>query len=99
MLWTLLTPLLNTAILTIALSQLMRFEVTNYPIYLLVGYLVWTLFTQTTTQAMNNLIWGSNLIHRIYIPRTIVCDPPLHRVLQISKLVVMLVIGKGPLVL
>ncbi|MBN1667531.1 MAG: ABC transporter permease [Anaerolineales bacterium] len=69
-LWTLLNPLLNTAVLTIALSQLMRFEVGNYPVYLLVGYLVWTFFTQTTTQAMNTLIWGSNLIKRIYIPRT-----------------------------
>jgi ABC-type polysaccharide/polyol phosphate export permease len=69
-LWTLLNPLLNTAVLTIALSQLMRFEVGNYPVYLLVGYLVWTFFTQTTTQAMNTLIWGSNIIKRIYIPRT-----------------------------
>jgi len=68
--WTLLNPLLNTAVLTIALSQLMRFEIGNYPIYLLVGYLVWTFFTQTTTQSMNTLVWGSNLIKRIYIPRT-----------------------------
>ena len=43
--WTLLNPLLNTVVLTIALSQLMRFEVENYPIYILVGYLVWNFFT------------------------------------------------------
>lgn len=68
--WTLLNPLLNTLVLTIAFSQIFRFDIANYPIYLLSAYLAWTFFTQTTTTAMNTLIWGSNLIKRIYIPRT-----------------------------
>jgi ABC-type polysaccharide/polyol phosphate export permease len=70
-LWTLLNPLLNTLVLTIAFQQIMRFDVENYTIYLLVGLLFWTFFSQTTTQAMNTLIWGSNLLKRIYVPRTI----------------------------
>jgi len=70
-LWTLLNPLLSTLVLTIAFSQLFRFEVKNYAIYLLVGFLFWNFFSQTTTQSMNTLIWGSSLLKRIYIPRTI----------------------------
>ncbi len=70
-LWTLLNPLLNTLVLSIALSQLLRFHVDNYPIYLLVGLLVWQFFSQTTMTAMNNLVWGSVLIKRIYLPRTV----------------------------
>ncbi|MFN2150174.1 MAG: ABC transporter permease [Anaerolineales bacterium] len=69
--WTLLNPLLNTLVLTIAFSQLLRFEVEHYAIYLLVGLLVWNFFSQTTTHAMNTLVWGSSLIKRIYVPRTI----------------------------
>lgn len=69
--WTLLNPLLTTLVLTIAFSQLLRFEVKNYPIYLLTGLLFWNFFAQTTTQAMNTLIWGSSLLKRIYVPRTI----------------------------
>jgi ABC-type polysaccharide/polyol phosphate export permease len=69
--WTLLNPLLNTLVLTIAFSQLLRFEVEHYAIYLLVGLLVWNFFSQTTTQAMNTLVWGSSLIKRIYVPRTV----------------------------
>jgi len=69
--WTLLNPLLNTLVLTIAFSQLLRFNVKNYAIYLLVGLLVWNFFSQTTTHAMNTLVWGSSLIKRIYVPRTI----------------------------
>ncbi len=70
-LWTLLNPLLSTLVLTIAFQQIMKFQVENYTIYLLVGLLFWTFFSQTTTQAMNTLIWGSNLLKRIYVPRTI----------------------------
>ncbi|MBN2147319.1 MAG: ABC transporter permease [Anaerolineales bacterium] len=69
--WTLLNPLLSTLVLTIAFSQIFRFEIANYPIYLLVGFLFWNFFSQTTTQAMNTLIWGSSLLKRIYVPRTI----------------------------
>lgn len=70
-LWTLLNPLLNTLVLTIVFSQLFRFDIDNFPVYLLIGLLVWNFFAQTTTQAMSTLIWGSNLLKRIYIPRTI----------------------------
>jgi ABC-type polysaccharide/polyol phosphate export permease len=70
-LWTLLNPLLNTLVLVVVFAQLFRFQVDNYPIYLLVGLLFWNFFAQTTTQAMNTLIWGSSLLKRIYIPRTI----------------------------
>lgn len=71
LIWTLLNPLLNTLVLTIAFSQLMRFEVKSYPIYLLTGLILWNFFSQTTLQAANTLVWGSGLLRRIYIPRTI----------------------------
>lgn len=69
--WTLLNPLLNTVVLTIAFSQILRFPVKDYPIYLLAGLLFWNFFAQTTTHAMNTLIWGSNILKRIYVPRTL----------------------------
>ncbi len=70
-LWTLLNPLMTTIVLTVALSQLFRFEIENYPVYLLAGLIAWNFFSQTVTQVMNTLIWGSSLMKRIYVPRTI----------------------------
>ncbi|HIE57380.1 MAG TPA: ABC transporter permease [Anaerolineales bacterium] len=70
-LWTLLNPLLTTIVLTIAFSQLFRFKMENYPVYLLSGLIAWNFFSQTLTQIMNTVIWGSNLVKRIYVPRTI----------------------------
>jgi len=69
--WTLLNPLLTTIVLSIAFSQLFRFQIENYTIYLLVGLILWSFFSQATTQSMSTLIWGSSLIKRIYVPRTI----------------------------
>ncbi|MCS6906685.1 MAG: ABC transporter permease [Anaerolineales bacterium] len=69
--WTLLNPLLNTLVLTIVFSQIFRFDVPNYPIYILSGLLFWNFFAQSTLDAMDTLVWGSSLLKRIYIPRTI----------------------------
>lgn len=69
--WTLLNPLLNTLVLTIALSQILRSQLVNFPVYLLVGFLFWNFFFQSTNDAMHTLIWGSSLIKRVYVPRTI----------------------------
>ncbi len=68
--WTLLNPLGMMLVLTLAFSQIFRFATVNgYPAYVLSGLLPWNLFSQATTAAMVNLIWGGGLLHRIYIPR------------------------------
>ena len=68
--WTLLNPLGMMLVLTLAFSQIFRFATVNgYPTYVLSGLLPWNFFSQATTAAMVNLIWGGGLLHRIYIPR------------------------------
>jgi ABC-type polysaccharide/polyol phosphate export permease len=69
--WTLLNPLLNMAVMTVAFSALFRSTVTNYAVYVLTGLLWWNFFTQTTTYAMSSLVWGGGLLKRVYIPRTL----------------------------
>ena len=69
--WTMLNPLGMMVVLTIAFSHIFRFETEyGYPSYVLSGLLAWNFFSQTTTAAMVNLVWGGGLLHRIYIPRT-----------------------------
>jgi ABC-2 type transport system permease protein len=69
--WTLLNPLLNMAVLTIAFSSLFQFTLKDYPVYVLTGLIAWNFFTSTTLFAMSSLVWGSSLLKRIYVPRTI----------------------------
>lgn len=69
--WTMLNPLLIMAILTLVFSSLFRVAVEHYAVYLLSGLVLWNFFSQTTTLAMSELVWGGGLFHRIYIPRTV----------------------------
>lgn len=71
MLWTLLNPVLYMTVMMIVFSHLFRFQLPNYPVYLFSGLIAWNFFSQTTIQAMNALIWGSNLMKRVYVPRSI----------------------------
>lgn len=69
--WTMLNPLGMMLVLTIAFTEVFRFETTySYAAYVLSGLLVWNFFSQTTTASMVNLVWGGGLLHRIYVPRT-----------------------------
>jgi ABC-type polysaccharide/polyol phosphate export permease len=68
--WTMLNPLGMMIVLTIAFSQIFRFNTPNYTVYILSGLLVWNFFSQTTTSAMVSLVWGGSLLKRIYIPRS-----------------------------
>jgi ABC-type polysaccharide/polyol phosphate export permease len=69
--WTLLNPLLSMVVLTIAFSTFFRSSLEHYPVYVLSGLIFWNFYTQTTTYAMNSLVWGGGLLKRIYLPRTI----------------------------
>ncbi len=69
--WTMLNPLLMMVVLTLVFSHLFRWDLPNYPVYLLSGTLLWNFFAQTTTLGMQQLVWGGALLHRIYVPRTV----------------------------
>ena len=69
--WTLLNPLLNMAVMTVAFSAVFQHAVAFYPVYVLTGLLWWNFFAQTTTYAMSSLVWGGGLLKRVYVPRTI----------------------------
>jgi ABC-2 type transport system permease protein len=72
-LWTMLNPLLMMIVLTFVFSEVFRQSIISrsYSAYALAGLLLWNFFSQTTTGAMSELIWGGGLLHRIYLPRAI----------------------------
>lgn len=67
--WTMLNPLGMMVILTLVFAQLFH-RVQGYPAYVLSGLVAWNFFSQTTSAAMSQMVWGSTLLHRIYLPRT-----------------------------
>ena len=69
--WTLLNPLLTMVVLTIVFSQLVRFNVENYSVYILSGLVVWNFFSSSTQAAMGEMIWSGALLNRIYMPKSV----------------------------
>ena len=68
--WTMLSPLGTTLVLTIVFSKIFGGS-SVYAVYVLSGLICWTFFVQTTTDSINNLVWGGGLLRRIYVPRTV----------------------------
>lgn len=69
-LWTLLNPLLMMIVLSIVFSQLFgRFEIENYPIYLLSGQVIFNFFSEATTNSMSAIIGNAPLLKKVYIPK------------------------------
>lgn len=68
--WTMLGPLGTMLVLTIAFSAVLSRGIPSYPAYVLSGLMAWTFFSQTTNTAMRYIVWGSNLMKRIYVPST-----------------------------
>lgn len=68
-LWTLLNPLLMMVVLSIVFSRLFRFDIDNYPLYLLSGQVVFTFFSTSTTMSMSAILDNAPLIKKVYVPK------------------------------
>jgi ABC-type polysaccharide/polyol phosphate export permease len=69
--WTMLNPLGTMLIMTLVFYQIFHVQQPNYPIYVLTGLISWAFFAQTTLAAPQTLLWSGNLVHRVYMPRTV----------------------------
>ena len=68
-LWTLLNPLFMMIVLSVVFSNLFKFDVENFPVYLLSGQLIFNFFSESTTNAMSAILANSSLIKKIYVPK------------------------------
>jgi ABC-2 type transport system permease protein len=66
-----LQPLLTMLVLTVVWSSIFRFDIANYPVYVLSGLLFWNFFQQGTIAAMNSLRGNAQLLTRLPVPRWI----------------------------
>lgn len=69
LLWTVLNPLLMMLILCFVFSQLFRFDIENYAIYVLSGQVIFNYFQISTTDAMMSILNNGTLIKKVYIPK------------------------------
>lgn len=68
-LWTLLNPLFMMIVLSVVFSNLFKFDVENFPVYLLSGQLIFNFYSESTTNSMSAIISNAPLIKKIYVPK------------------------------
>ncbi len=70
-LWSFLNPLFYMAVLYVIFSELFRFDVENYPVYLLSGIVMFNFFSEATTLSMNSILNNASLINKVCVPKYI----------------------------
>jgi ABC-2 type transport system permease protein len=72
--WSLLKPLLLFAILYVVFVKFLKLGagIKHYPIYLLLGIVLWNFFIEMTSQSLSSVVGRGDLIRKISIPRWII---------------------------
>ena len=69
--WSMLNPLLIMVVLTFVFSNVFRNSIPNFPVYCLIGRLIYGFFSQSTNQCMKVIVRKSALIKKVYIPKSL----------------------------
>ena len=69
--WSLLRPLLLFLILYVVFVKFLKIgnSIEHYPVYLLLGIVIWNFFLEMTVQSLGSIVGRGDLIRKIKIPR------------------------------
>ncbi len=70
-LWSILNPLMIMVIMVMIFSNMFRFEIVNYPVYLIIGQTIFNFVSEATNQAMWSITGNSGLLKKTYVPKCI----------------------------
>lgn len=100
-LWSFLNPLLTMLVQYLVFSTLFKSNVENFALYLLVGIVCFSFFSEATSMSLTSIVGNASLITKVYVPKYIY---PLSRVISslvnfgfslIPLFAVMLITGAG----
>ncbi len=69
--WSVLNPLLNMALMSMIFSTIFKRNIENFPIYYLTGSLIWGLFSNSTNHALTSLVDNKKLLIKVKLPMSI----------------------------
>ena len=69
--WSVLNPLLMMVVMTAVFSYMFKFNIEHFPLYLILGNILFGLMSTATTTAMKSIVDSSSLIKKIRIEKAI----------------------------
>jgi len=72
-LWSLGKPLMLFGVLLVVFTKMFKLggAIANYPVYLLLGIVLWTYFVESTFSSMSSIVGKGELIRKVYFPRIV----------------------------
>ncbi|HLA22805.1 MAG TPA: ABC transporter permease [Nitrosopumilaceae archaeon] len=71
-LWSFLEPLLMLAVLYFVFSTILKSDIQDYPLYLLIGLIIWYVFSRSSTLGLSSLLDKAGIIQKIYFRRELI---------------------------
>jgi ABC-2 type transport system permease protein/lipopolysaccharide transport system permease protein len=100
--WSMLNPLLMMLVTAMVFSNIFRFEIKNFAVYLLTGQIIFNFYSESTNFAMGSILDNASLIKKIYVPKYLfpisrVASCGVNLLLTIPAIFVVLLITKQPI--
>jgi lipopolysaccharide transport system permease protein len=70
--WTFLEPLLMLTILFFVFTNIIKGNIENYPLYLLLGLVIWYMFSRATSMGSSSLLDKAGIISKVYFRHEII---------------------------
>ncbi len=70
-LWSILNPLMIMGIMVIVFSNMFRWNIQYYPVYLIIGQTIFNFISEATNQAMWSITGNAALMKKVYVPKYI----------------------------
>lgn len=99
--WSVLNPLMVMVVMYLVFSHMFRFEVENYPVYLLIGQTLFTFMTEATNQAIYSISGNGALLKKVYVPKYVftlskVTSSLVNLMFSLGAMIIVLFITKTP---
>ncbi|AGH39206.1 ABC transporter integral membrane subunit [Bibersteinia trehalosi USDA-ARS-USMARC-188] len=69
--WSILNPLLMMMVLVVVFSNIFRFDIPNFPVYLLAGQVIFGFMAEATNSSANAIVENAPLLKKTYLPKYI----------------------------
>lgn len=69
--WSILNPLSIMLVMVMVFSNMFRFEIENYPVYLIIGQTLYNYMNSSTTHAIYSILDNGALLKKVYVPKYI----------------------------
>jgi lipopolysaccharide transport system permease protein len=70
--WTFLQPLLFLGVLYVVFNSILGSRIPYFPLYLLIGLVIWNSFSRSTSTSMMSFVSKRDLLLKVYFPREII---------------------------